>query len=79
MILWCSDDLIRQADLAMHEVKVNGGNGAQAYNLDMYQRVQQRVLLEQDLKEALLLNAVQYQLSAANDHSDRELCMALKR
>jgi diguanylate cyclase (GGDEF)-like protein len=50
-----SDDLIRQADLAMHEVKLNGGNGAQAYNLDMYQRVQQRVLLEQDLKEALLL------------------------
>jgi diguanylate cyclase (GGDEF)-like protein len=49
------DDLIRQADLAMHEVKVNGGNGAQAYNLDMYQRVQQRVLLEQDLKEALVL------------------------
>ncbi len=49
------DDLIRQADLAMHEVKVNGGNGAQAYNLDMYQRVQQRVLLEQDLKEALTL------------------------
>ncbi len=51
-----SDDLIRQADLAMHEVKVNGGNGAQAYNLDMFQRVQQRVLLEQDLKEALALN-----------------------
>jgi diguanylate cyclase (GGDEF)-like protein len=51
-----SDDLIRQADLAMHEVKLNGGNGAQAYNLDMYQRVQQRVLLEQDLKEALLLH-----------------------
>ncbi|EGM78309.1 diguanylate cyclase (GGDEF) domain-containing protein [Rheinheimera sp. A13L] len=51
-----ADDLIRQADLAMHEVKLNGGNGAQAYNLDMYQRVQQRVLLEQDLKEALLLN-----------------------
>ena len=51
-----SDDLIRQADLAMHEVKVNGGNGAQAYNLDMYQRVQQRVVLEQDLKEALALN-----------------------
>jgi diguanylate cyclase (GGDEF)-like protein len=51
-----SDDLIRQADLAMHEVKLNGGNGAQAYNLDMYQRVQQRVLLEQDLKEALLLS-----------------------
>jgi diguanylate cyclase (GGDEF)-like protein len=51
-----SDDLIRQADLAMHEVKLNGGNGAQAYNLDMYQRVQQRVLLEQDLKEALTLN-----------------------
>lgn len=50
------DDLIRQADLAMHEVKMNGGNGAQAYNLDMYQRVQQRVLLEQDLKEALRLN-----------------------
>ncbi|MDF3125896.1 EAL domain-containing protein [Rheinheimera sp. 1928-s] len=56
-----ADDLIRQADLAMHEVKVNGGNGAQAYNLDMYQRVQQRVLLEQDLKEALLLN--QFSLS----------------
>ena len=51
-----SDDLIRQADLAMHEVKLNGGNGAQAYNLDMYQRVQQRVLLEQDLKDALLLH-----------------------
>ena len=29
------DDLIRQADLAMHEVKVNGGNGAQAYNLSL--------------------------------------------
>ncbi|WP_127021320.1 bifunctional diguanylate cyclase/phosphodiesterase [Rheinheimera mangrovi] len=51
-----ADDLIRQADLAMHEVKLNGGNGAQAYNLDMYQRVQQRVLLEQDLKDALLLH-----------------------
>lgn len=65
-----SDDLIRQADLAMHEVKLNGGNGAQAYNLDMYQRVQQRVLLEQDLKEALLLNqfsiSFQPQMSIAN-------------
>lgn len=56
-----ADDLIRQADLAMHEVKISGGNGAQAYNLDMYQRVQQRVLLEQDLKDALLLN--QFSLS----------------
>jgi len=55
------DDLIRQADLAMHEVKHNGGNGAQAYNQDMYQRVQQRVVLEQDLKDALLLN--QFSLS----------------
>lgn len=65
-----SDDLIRQADLAMHEVKLNGGNGAQAYNLDMYQRVQQRVLLEQDLKDALLLNqfsiSFQPQMTIAN-------------
>ncbi|MBY0420646.1 MAG: EAL domain-containing protein, partial [Pararheinheimera sp.] len=65
-----SDDLIRQADLAMHEVKLNGGNGAQAYNLDMYQRVQQRVLLEQDLKQALLLNqfsiSFQPQMTIAN-------------
>ncbi|MFC4655971.1 putative bifunctional diguanylate cyclase/phosphodiesterase [Rheinheimera marina] len=48
-----ADDLIRQADIAMYAAKQNGGNGAQAYNLDMYQRVRQRVGLEQDLTLAL--------------------------
>ncbi|WP_337841169.1 EAL domain-containing protein [Rheinheimera sp.] len=56
-----ADDLIRQADIAMYAAKQNGGNGAQAYNLDMYQRVRQRVGLEQDL--TLALSQQQFSLS----------------
>ena len=55
------DDLIRQADLAMYEAKDEGGGCYNIYNLNMYQRLAHRVMLESEVREALKLN--QFSLS----------------
>ena len=47
------DELIRSADLAMHNVKRQGRNGQQFFNPALLQQTSERLLLEHGLHEAL--------------------------
>jgi len=49
-------DLLRDADTAMYHAKENGRNNYQFYNNDMTERVEDRLKLERELREALLRN-----------------------
>ncbi|QOL26678.1 EAL domain-containing protein [Thalassotalea sp. LPB0316] len=49
-----ADDLISSADIAMYEAKMNGGDQCFAYDPAMYQRVAHRVMMENDVRTALL-------------------------
>ena len=49
-----AEDLIRNADMAMYEAKDNGGNCYQIYDAGMYQRVAHKVLLETEVREAIV-------------------------
>jgi diguanylate cyclase (GGDEF)-like protein len=50
----CStEDLIRQADVAMYDAKDKGGAAYQVFDDNMYQRVAKKVLLESEVHEAL--------------------------
>ena len=56
-----AEELIRNADMAMYEAKDNGGNCYQIYDAGMYQRVAHKVLLESEVREAIVLG--QFSLS----------------
>ncbi|WP_333609049.1 putative bifunctional diguanylate cyclase/phosphodiesterase [Arsukibacterium sp.] len=47
------DDLVRQADLAMYQAKARGGNGVHFYSQQMFDHFQNRLALENELKQAL--------------------------
>jgi diguanylate cyclase (GGDEF)-like protein len=50
----CStEDLIRQADVAMYDAKDKGGSAYEIFDNDMYERVAKKVLLESEVREAL--------------------------
>jgi diguanylate cyclase (GGDEF)-like protein len=50
----CStEDLIRQADVAMYDAKDKGGSSYEVFDDNMYQRVAKKVLLESEVHEAL--------------------------
>lgn len=49
-----ADDLISAADIAMYEAKMNGGDQCYVYDPQMYQRVAHRVMMESDVRTALL-------------------------
>ena len=48
-----ADDLISQADIAMYEAKVNGGDQCHVFDPQMYQRVAHKVMMESDVRTAL--------------------------
>ena len=48
-----AEDLIKYADTAMYHAKQAGKNGYQFYTDDMHQRAQQRLGVEQDIRQAL--------------------------
>ncbi|WP_158635443.1 bifunctional diguanylate cyclase/phosphodiesterase [Pseudomonas duriflava] len=48
-----SQELLRLADIALHEAKANGRRTWRLYNAEMKKRIQERRQLEQDLKQAL--------------------------
>ena len=47
------DDLVRNADIAMYDAKVQGGGRCQVFDANMHQRVIDRVSLETELREAI--------------------------
>ena len=51
-----ADDLLKDADTAMYHAKENGRNNFQFYNNEMTARVEERLKLERELREALLRN-----------------------
>ena len=51
-----ADDLLRDADTAMYHAKENGRNNFQFYNNEMTARVEERLKLERELREALARN-----------------------
>lgn len=51
-----ADDLLRDADTAMYHAKENGRNNFQFYNNEMTARLEERLKLERELREALVRN-----------------------
>lgn len=49
-----SDDLLKQADTAMYQAKMNGGNNYRFYQDDMQQQVNNRLSIEKELRQALI-------------------------
>ena len=56
-----AEELIRNADMAMYEAKDEGGNCYRLYDSGMYQRVARKVLLESEVRAAIVQN--QFSLS----------------
>jgi len=67
------DDLVRQADLAMYQAKGKGGNSLHFYSQQMFDAFQDRLALESDLKQALLLRQFALHLQPKIRLSDRHL------
>ena len=51
-----ADDLIRDADVAMYEAKTNGRGRNEFFDVALRERMQRRLRLEQDLRDAVRLN-----------------------
>ncbi len=73
------DDLLREADTAMYRAKATGRNRIAYYETAMQAEVEERLALEQDLKEALdgdqLSVYVQPQVNAAGEEVGGELLL----
>ncbi len=62
------DDLLRQADIAMYRAKETGRNRYAFFEPSMQADVEQRLALEQDLKQALDTGALQVHVQSQFDH-----------
>lgn len=49
----CSEDLIKNADAAMYEVKDNGRNGYSLYNQNMTDKISSKMIMQNELKMAI--------------------------
>ncbi|MDD4864753.1 MAG: EAL domain-containing protein [Alishewanella agri] len=68
-----TDDLVRQADLAMYQAKARGGSALHFYSQQMFDAFQNRLALEADLKQALLQGQFDLHLQPQIRFSDRRL------
>lgn len=68
-----TDDLVRQADLAMYQAKARGGNVVHFYSQQMFDAFQNRLALEADLKLALLHQQFDLHLQPQIRFADRKL------
>ncbi len=48
-----TDELLKQADIAMYQAKASGRNALRFYNPEMQQKISERVALEKDLNRAI--------------------------
>jgi diguanylate cyclase (GGDEF)-like protein/PAS domain S-box-containing protein len=67
------DDLLREADTAMYRAKAAGRNRIAFYEAAMQSEVEQRLALEQDLKEALAAGQLQAHVQPQFDAGGREV------
>ncbi len=61
------DDLLREADTAMYRAKSAGRNGIAFFEPSMHTEVQQRLVLETDLKQSLALGQMEMYLQSQVD------------
>lgn len=69
-----TDDLIRQADMAMYDAKEQGGADFHHYDLQMFQRLSKRLQLESEIKEAIQLKQFNLVLQPQIALSSGKLC-----
>jgi diguanylate cyclase (GGDEF)-like protein/PAS domain S-box-containing protein len=60
-------ELLRAADIALHEAKARGRDSVQAFDAAMNKRVQERLGLEQDLRKAVEADAIDIHLQPLVD------------
>lgn len=67
------EDILKHADLAMYQAKNNGRNTVCFYSADMKMAITNRVLLEEDLKRAILNQEFSLHYQPQVDHNNRIL------
>lgn len=70
------ETLLRNADTAMYEAKAAGGNAIRTHTEQMNERLQARVRLESDLRDAVVKNEFSLHFQAQIDLSTGRLCGA---
>lgn len=69
-----TDELIRQADMAMYDAKEQGGADVHSYDLQMFQRLSKRLQLESEIEEAILRKQFNLVLQPQVDLASGKLC-----
>lgn len=69
-----TDELIRQADMAMYDAKEQGGADVHSYDLQMFQRLSKRLQLESEIEEAILRKQFNLVLQPQVDLATGKLC-----
>lgn len=69
-----TDDLIRQADMAMYDVKEQGGANVHLYDLEMSHRLSKRLQLESEIKDAIALKQFNLVLQPQIDLATGKVC-----
>ena len=68
-----ASDVLRQADLAMHQAKAEGGGRAVFFEAEMGETVRDRYRLEQELRQAIDTNQLRHYLQPQVDATGRQV------
>ncbi len=68
------DELIRQAEMAMYDIKKQGGANIRLYDIQMNQRLNKRLQFESDIKEAIALQQFKLVLQPQIELATGRLC-----
>ncbi len=68
-----AEDLLREADIAMHRAKAGGRNRIAFFEAEMQAEVEERLALEQDLRRALVAGGIEVHVQTQYDVQGREI------